>query len=208
MRIACALVAILLLGPWSGQRLDDPSPRSQGATSGLGTRLLGPLASVAASVEWVRFDRAVEAKNFTQAYAIANRALALDPASPHGWDLYAGHLIFYRGGALLEADPERRVDWIRAGLDLLAEGAAKSRAPATLHLIRGQILAFYVADVASDPEALPWPGGSGAASHAGIVAMEKAMELGHPKAHERKHQAVQAAIARGQRQPPSSSRSR
>lgn len=198
MRALVWIAALALLAPWPlgdapppGSDMTSPAPRP-----GFGTRLLGPIANLAASIEWVRYDIALEDGDYPLAYERAERALAIDPLSPHGWDLLASHLIFTRGGALLEQDPARRVDWIEAGLEVLRRGAEASRAPASLHMVRGQILAFFVAELAADPAALPWRGGEGAALAAGIAALEQAAALGHPKAHERKHQAAIAAQAR------------
>ena len=200
MRATLFALALFLLGPWlAPQHLPQAKQPGQNSQASLGRRLLGPFASLAASIEWVRFDQAAERGDFSRAYVIANRALALDPGSPHGWDIYASHLIFQRGGALSEPNPQRQVDWIRAGLDVLAEGTQVSRAAGTLSLIRGQILALYVAEIAHGPDGLPWPGGAAAALHEGILALERAAELGHPRAHERKHQAIQAFKLRGRR---------
>ncbi len=202
MRALVWIAALALLAPWplgdGSPRGLDPGNAAPAPRPGFGVRLLGPIASLAASVEWVRYDIALEAGDFPLAYERAERALALDPLSPHGWDMLASHLIFTRGGALLEDDPERRVDWIEAGLEVLRRGTLACRAPATLHMVRGQVLALYVAELAADPSALPWRGGEGAALAEGIAALDQAAALGHPKAHERKHQAGAAARARAE----------
>lgn len=210
LRVAAWATAGALLAPWPlrhGARPEvDPSDSSGAATTAasggrpprpsLTARLLGPIASLAASAEWVRYDLALEAGDYPLAYERAERALALDPHSPHGWDLLGSHLVFLRGGALLEENPARRVEWMQAGLDVLSRGAQRSRAPASLHMVRGQILALFIAELANDPAALPWPGGERAALAAGIAAFDQAHALGHPKAHERKHQAQAAALLR------------
>lgn len=101
--------------------------------------LLGPIASLAASVEWVRFDTALSRGRTDLAYGRAEHALELDPASTDGWAFFASHLVFDRGSAEVEHDPERRWEWIRAGLEVLERGEESAREPARLVLYRGLV---------------------------------------------------------------------
>lgn len=184
MRALLWILALGLLAPWPG----TPRPTAAQAETGLGARLLGPMATLAASAEWVRFDSALADGEFDLAYLRAERALALDPLSPYGWVQLSSHLVFDRGGALLEPDPAARVAWIQAGLLVLSEGADRCRSRASLLVLRGQILGLFVAELASvreDP--LPWPGGAAAATAAALVDLEEAEALGHPLAGQRIH---------------------
>ncbi|MFT7679192.1 MAG: hypothetical protein ACI8QC_003192 [Planctomycetota bacterium] len=197
MRVVLWILALGLLAPWPGAARQT----SASTEHGLGARLLGPVATLAASAEWVRFDAAVADGEFELAYLRAERALALDPLSPYGWVRLGSHMIFERGGALFEPDPQARVAWMQAGLEVLAEGAERSRARASLLVLRGQILGFFVAELAADPEEpLPWPGGTTAASVAALSDLEEAEALGHPLAaqrvHDVRHQATERASGR------------
>lgn len=113
--------------------------------------LLGPIAGVAAGVEWVRFDAALSRGRTDLAYRRAERALALDPAATGGWSYYASHLVFDRGSASVEEDPARRWAWIRAGLDVLERGERTARAPEELVLYRA-IVHRAVAEGGGSPE--------------------------------------------------------
>ena len=195
MRLLLWILALGLLLPWPLDRASEA-----GRPGSLGARLLGPLGSLAASVEWVRFDQNLARGEYERAYLAAERALALDPASTDGWLMLGQHLIFDRGSLLLEPDPARRVEAIQAGLAVLDEGAERCRSGAVLRLIRGQTLALFLADLASQgPEVLPWPGGEGAALAEGLEDLERAAQLGHPRAHERSHDARAAAQRRAAR---------
>lgn len=162
-----------LLMPW-GQDARRAEPRS------LAERLVGPVASLAASAQWVRFDRAVQDGREEEAYAIAERALALDPRSPEGWLSLAHHLMFRRASVLDEPDPARRARFLRAGLDVLRRGEERCEAPAELAQVRGQTLVLYVAEFAGAQ--LDWPGGRRAALEEGLDAAEAALRGGHPAA--------------------------
>ncbi len=114
--------------------------------------LLGPVAGVAAGVEWVRFDAALARGRPDLAYRRAERALALDPGATDGWSYYASHLVYDRGSPSHEPDPARRWAWIRAGLDVLRRGEATARAPEELVLYRA-VVHRTVADAGGSPEA-------------------------------------------------------
>jgi hypothetical protein len=150
---------------------------------------LAPIASLAASVEWVRFDTALSRGRTDLAYERAEHALDLDPASTEGWAFFASHLVFDRGSAEVEHDPERRWEWIRAGLDLLERGEATAREPERLVLYRGLVHA-----------ALAESGGSFAMSadahadraralfeRAGAMGLDLAAELSRSFEHDHEH---------------------
>ena len=193
MRALLWILALGLLAPWPGMERRAP----EAAQLGLGARLLGPVATLAASAEWVRFDAALADGDLELAYLRAERALGLDPLSPYGWVQLASHLVFDRGGALFEPDPEARVAWIQNGLEVLAEGAQRCRSEASLLLLRGQILGLFVAELAAvAEEPLPWPGGSAAAVSAALLDLERAAALGHPRATQRIHDVRHQATLR------------
>lgn len=151
--IGWALVAALSW-PWFGTQ----RPPIQGDT-GLAGRWLGPIASLAASAEWVRWNTAVRRGAPERAWRHAERALALDPRSPQGWTLIAQHLVFDRAAAEVERDPARRVRFARAGLDLLRRGEERSSDPDALAVVAGDLAVFLAERAASD---LPWTGGADA----------------------------------------------
>lgn len=142
-----------------------------------------PLASLAASWQWIQFDQSVARGSWEQAYLHADRALALDGDSPEGWITLASHLIFLRASFQNEPDDQKRVAWMQAGVDVLTEGTRQSRQPAEVHLVLGQTLTFFIAHLAGlEEDALPWPGGALAARELGLEHLERAQSLGHARA--------------------------
>jgi len=181
LRIPVVLALGALLWPWGGQPQD---PRAQ-APRPLVARLLGPVASLAASVQWVRFDTAVQEGHFESAYAIAERALTLDSRAPQGWMHLASHLAYFRASAENEPDPERRRHWITAALDLLSRSEQQTSEPAELAFMRGLVL--YTVSESDTEQGLGWPGGSSAALAAAIQAFHLAGDLGHTHGHSMAH---------------------
>ncbi len=164
--VAC-ITLVITLAP-----RDNPQPQS-------------PLASFAASWQWVQFDQSISRGAWEQAYLHADRALALDPASPGGWTTLASHLIFLRGSAQNEPDGLKRVAWMQAGIQVLTEGIEKTRDPAELHLILGQTLTYYIEVLARSEESpLPWPGGAEAAHELGLHHFAQALALGGLRAED------------------------
>lgn len=184
--LAWSAVLALLLLPLPLREREPPAPT-------FGLRLLGPIASVAASIEWVRFDSALDAGRPGLAYSRARRALELDPGSTEAWAYLAAHFVYGRGAAEVEPDPGRRAEWIRAALALLERGESRARRPAALAQQRGLILAA----VGDEGEAVRWPGGAQAAYRAAAAAFERAAQLGDPLGHELAHGALEAARAAG-----------
>lgn len=170
-RAAAWLLVAACLVPWRGAGPGDSGP--------LPRRLLGPIPSIAASVEWVRFDAALREGRYERAYAHAERALRLDPAAPQGWITFASHLTYFRGSAETEPDPAARRAWIEAGTALLERGEAVASDPGELAFARGLMYA-HVATV-DGPQGLVWPGGRRAAADLAAAAFHRAGELGHPR---------------------------
>lgn len=117
-------------------------------------RLLGPVASLAASVQWVRFDAALRRGETGRAYARAELALRLDPSEPRGWIFLARHLVYERGSLLREPDRAARARWVEAGLDTLRRGEPLTRDPGALLFERGVMLAFQ-ASLSDEDRAFP-----------------------------------------------------
>ncbi|MFN0008158.1 MAG: hypothetical protein ACKVXR_09645 [Planctomycetota bacterium] len=117
-------------------------------------RLLGPVASLAASVQWVRFDAALRRGDTARAYARAEGALRLDPGEPSGWIFLARHLVYERGSLLREPDRDARARWVEAGLDTLRRGEPQARDPGALLFERGVVLAFQ-ASLPDEDRAFP-----------------------------------------------------
>ncbi len=198
-----ALGAVLLAAPFVLAHLDGtaqwvgPADRSARASMGGTQRALGPLASVAASVEWSRFRSALLQGDTTAAYAIADRALALDPSGESGWLNYAQHLIFERGSFAENETPAGRRQWIGAGLDLLKRGEALCRTPGELAFMAGLIRTGYLAPIPD--EDLGWPGGPRALLIEGTKDLERAVAAGRIGAAE----TLKALRATQSAQPPS-----
>jgi hypothetical protein len=136
-------------------------------------RLLGPIGSLAATVQWVRVDAALDAGRPERAYALAELALALDPQTTGGWLHLARHFAYQRGSPEVEADADRRTQWVRRGLAVLARGEERAREPHLLRFERGLLLVH----VGLSDGAVPWPGGPEAALEEAARAMEEAAFL-------------------------------
>jgi hypothetical protein len=165
---------------------DGPRPASSSPVE----RLLGPVASLAASVQWVRFDAALRRGDTGRAYARAEVALRLDPGEPRGWIFLARHLVYERGSILREPDRAARARWVEAGLDTLRRGEPLTRDPGALLFERGVVLAFQ-ASLSDEDRAFPrgeeeaWRSSSEAfeaAAAAGTPGAARAAELARERA--------------------------
>jgi len=142
-------------------------------------RLLGPVAGLAASVQWVRFDAALQRGDTASAYARAEGALRLDPSDPQGWIFLARHLVYERGSIHREPGKDARARWIEAGLATLRRGEEHARDPGALLFERGVVLAYQ----ASLPDAdRAWPGDEAEAWSASSDAFAAAAASGTPDA--------------------------
>lgn len=166
--------------------------RREGGERGLAVRLLGPIASLAASAQWVRVDLAFRAGRTELALARAEQALALDPGSPELWNALAWVQAFVLASPEREPDPGLRLAWLRSGLATAAEGEARSREGAELALLQGLIL---VKAALLDPD-LPWPGGPKGMWAEAARHFERAQRLGHRAAPELRRAALEAAAGR------------
>lgn len=128
-----------------------PRPPAEGAVE----RLLGPIAGLAANVQWVRADLAFRAGRIEAFHSRARLALELAPTSTDGWRFLAWQQAYALGSPEREPDGARRLAWVRAGLATAAAGERRAERPAELALLSGMIL---VKCATLDPE-LPWPGG-------------------------------------------------
>jgi len=137
-------------------------------------RLLGPIATVAASAQWVRVDLAIRAGREGLALARARTALALDPGASEGWIFLTRHLALELASPTRESDPEVRAAWLRAADELARLGEEHAREPGELALWRGLFL--YTA-ATLDPDTR-WPGGRRALLGEAERAFARAEELG------------------------------
>lgn len=163
------------LAAWGGVialALAPVQPTPEQSPTPLG-RLLGPIGSLAATVQWVRVDAALDAGRSQRAYALAELALALDPAAAGGWLHLARHLAYQRGSAEVEANAERRTQWVRRALGVLERGEGRVRHPHLLRFERGLCLLH----VGLSDGAVPWPGGAEAALEEAARAMEEAAAM-------------------------------
>ena len=174
MKLWALVLGIALLA--LSAALDGTLPERR--SSSLAVRLAGPLARPLARAQWVRAREAMLAGRTDLALARASRALELDPGDSAGWNLLAWHLAMERGSLLREPSALRRVDWLRAGLDVARRGESVAREPAELALGRGLMLL----QVAQEDAPPPWPGGTAALWSEAAKAFGRAAELGHPQA--------------------------
>lgn len=154
--------------------------------------VLGPFAGLCAEVQWLRFQAASRRGEEARALELAESALALDPRASEGWQALAAHLVFDLASREREPELARRRASFRAGLAVLARGAAESDRPRELELYRGLVLA---AKAENDPELDPH--GAPALLRAAAEAFERAAELGDSRAAELATQ-VRAEAARAQ----------
>jgi len=145
--LVAALAAVSL-----AERLRMPAGERGGS---LPLRLLGPIASAAASAQWVRVQSALRDGRTDLALARGQTALELDPGATSGWLLLAAHMAFERASPEREPSPERRLAWVRAALELAARGEGLARDPQRIALWQGLVLS----KLAREDEPLDWPGG-------------------------------------------------
>ncbi|HEV8111200.1 MAG TPA: hypothetical protein VGR31_00340 [Planctomycetota bacterium] len=169
-------------------------PREPSGAASTFERIVGPVASLAASVQWARVDYSLRRGENARAYAEAETALRLDPLAPEGWIFFAHHLLYERASLLREPDARQRVLWIQAGLETLARGERVSRDPAAILFERGVALA-YLASLADEDRA--WPESSGEAWSLAAAAFDRAAALGRPGAAEAARLARERARDRG-----------
>jgi hypothetical protein len=152
-------------------------------------RLLGPIADLAATIQWVRVDEAENDGRLALAQQRAAIALEISPGDPGGWIYYAEHLVYNRASPLREPDRVARERWVRAGLALLERGERESRMPGRVAFARG---AVYLSLASLDDADRPLPITRVEAWTAAAEAFEKAARFGEPIAAEA------AAHARGE----------
>ncbi len=160
--------------------LPDPRPPGHDAAArgrmGALQRSLGSVASIAASIEWIRYHEALRRGEETEGYGHARRALELDPRAAAGWFELAQHLIFTRGSFLENEGPEDRRVWIQSGLELLREGEARSSEPGELAHLAGMVRYVYLAGLPD--EDLGWPGGREALLRQSLADFTRAADHG------------------------------
>lgn len=163
-----ALAAISLAARWRAP--------AGGEAGSLPVRLLGPIASAAASVQWVRVHAALREGRTDLALARGATALELDPGATSGWLMLAAHMAFERASPEREPSAQRRLTWVRAALELAARGEARARDPARIALWQGLLLS----KLAREDEPLDWPGGARGMWLAAAEHFERASALGSP----------------------------
>ncbi len=170
--VALVLIAAPLFLSATEPAQPELAPKSAAA------RLLGPISEVAARVQWIRVQRALNEGRSELALARAETALELNPADTEGWRFTAVLLALDLGSPNREPSATRRRALIRSALKLLVRGEASAEAPDQLALWRGIILLTH-AEI--DPE-LEWPGGEQELWTEAALAFEAAAELGSSKA--------------------------
>jgi hypothetical protein len=150
-------------------------------------KVLGPVASLAAAVQWIRVDVALRREDYPRAYARAETALALDPEDPAGWIFLAHHLLYERASLAREPDRAARARWFRAGIETLERGERAASDPGPVFFEHGVALAFQ-GSLADEDRA--WPETATEAWQLAARAFESAAAHGTPDA------AKAAALAR------------
>lgn len=153
--------------------------RAPRTATGAPLLLLGPLAPLAAQVQWLRFQASLERGDGERALELAESALALDPRANAGWERLAAHLLFDRASPEREPDPARRRSFVDAGLAVASRGAELAERPEELELFAGLAL---LSKVEVDPELRP--GGARELLSEAAVRLARAAALGSPAAAE------------------------
>lgn len=168
-----------------------PAPSAAGS---LASRVLGPVGSLAASLQWLRVEQALDHGRPTLAFARAETALELDPESSEGW-IYLARILAHRlGSPEVEAEPAARARWVRAALEVLRRGEEQARRPSELLFARALIL---IQVGLTEEGLIPWPGGGAGALREAAGALAQAAALGHPEAEELER-ATRAAAGRSE----------
>ena len=168
--VAAVTLVVSAAGPFGGP---DLAARER---MGPIQRLLGPVASAAASVEWARYLGALDRGDLTSAYGHAARALSLDSRAAAGWLTLADHFIFIRASPLEEPDPEARRQWIREGVSVLRSGEDRVKSPGDLARYAATIKSAFLAHLPQ--EGLGWPGGPRALLAEARIDLERAASFG------------------------------
>jgi hypothetical protein len=156
-------------------------------------RWLGPIATLAASVEWIRADLALRAADFPVAYARAETALEIEPSRTEAWIFLAHHFIFERASLGRELDSAERRAWVEAGLGVLDRGLHVSAEPAEIAFYRGAVFDYLAAIPDADR---PWNGDARAALLEAAKSFDEAAALGLERASEYAELARTRAAAR------------
>ena len=164
--LTLALVVLLLGGP----RGEDGAHRR--------AHPLGPLAELAADLEWIRFQRAHLRGDEPAALLHAERALAWNPREARGWRILSAHVGLFLASVEREPDPAERARLLAWAVRLTQEGERRAGDPGSLAFHRGLLLLTH-ADV--DPE-IAWPGGGPALLAAAVASFERAASFAVPGA--------------------------
>ncbi len=160
---------ILVIGLLLAPGLLWPAKSEEPARSPL-HRLLGPIAELASHVQWIRFQRARLAGRQELAIARAESALRLAPEDAAGWEYLSYHYAHVLSSPEREPDPERRLRWFRAAIEVTRRGELRVDSPGDLAFQRGLL---FSSKALIDPE-LPWPGGVRGLWSAAAEAFEEA----------------------------------
>jgi len=148
-------------------------------------QVLGPLAPIAAQIQWVRAHAARLAGDEGRAFALMQSALQLQPRSSAAWIALSNQLGLQFASAESGRSPGERAEWLQAACQLLEEGQSLVPHSDALALHRGLLLMSHAE---TDAE-LAWPG-----STAGLWA-DAAAAFDEAATHARGKEARTAATA-------------
>ena len=174
--------------------LRSPTPDGGVRHGSFASRLLGPLAGLAAAVEWGRFEAALRQGDEARAWIHADRALALAPEESGGWTYLAHHAVFERASPLRTQDPLERRRWIEVGLALLERGEREAHDPGPV-AFRAGIVYATLASLDDGLRALPIARAE--AWNRAAEAFDRAAAAGEPAAEEAARLAREAARESG-----------
>lgn len=135
--------------------------------------LLGPLAPIAAQVQWVRGHAARLAGDQGRAFLLMESAVRFEPRSTTAWITLSNQLGLQLASSESGRSPEERAEWLRAACSVLKQGETYARHPEGLALHRGLLL---VSHAETDPN-LAWEGGILGLWSQATEAFERAQKL-------------------------------
>lgn len=138
-------------------------------------QVLGPLAPIAAQIQWVRGHAARLAGDEGRAFALMQSALLLEPRSTAAWIALSNQLGLQFASAESGRSPDERAEWLQAACQLLEEGQQLVPHPDALALHRGLLLMSH-AETDAD---ISWPGSTAGLWAAAANAFDEAATLAH-----------------------------
>jgi hypothetical protein len=140
---------------------------------------LGPLAPIAAQVQWIRAEEAILDGYPGRTLNLMESAIELDPSVAAGWISLADHLGLYLASAEAGESMGARVAWLASALEATRQGQEWVPHPEDLAFHRGILLVSHGGML----EPIHWGSRPGDLWLDAASAFDEAATLGHPDAN-------------------------